>query len=136
LQLAKLMQGDPPRVADIDQAKLDEAEGAGCVSYNSKDFNNAKKVKADTNGGIAGLHASHTQAINAKFLVPLHIFDWSCLPPQAGCTRWSTSSAARSRSRSPVPPSAKVVTPPRCFIAFVQGLMVWFPMGNLDEAAP
>ena len=54
LQLAKLMQGDPPRVADIDDTKLEEAakSAPGCVGYNSGDIAATKQIKADTDGGV------------------------------------------------------------------------------------
>lgn len=52
LQLAKLMQGDPPRVADIDDVKLEEAAKSGCVAYNSMDIATARDIKNDTGGGV------------------------------------------------------------------------------------
>jgi D-arabinose 1-dehydrogenase-like Zn-dependent alcohol dehydrogenase len=52
LQLAKLMFGDPPRVADIDDVKLAEAAKVGSTGYNSVEIENAKQIQADTGGGV------------------------------------------------------------------------------------
>lgn len=52
LQLARLMFGEPPRVADIDDVKLAEAAKAGSTSYNSMDIAAAQEIQADTGGGV------------------------------------------------------------------------------------
>jgi D-arabinose 1-dehydrogenase-like Zn-dependent alcohol dehydrogenase len=52
LQLAKLLLGEAPRVADIDEVKLEEAAQSGSIGYNSGDIAAAKEIKADTGGGV------------------------------------------------------------------------------------
>jgi threonine dehydrogenase-like Zn-dependent dehydrogenase len=54
LQLSKLMFGGvPPRVADIDDSKLEAARASGCAgAYNCLELASSAQIKKDTGGGV------------------------------------------------------------------------------------